>query len=82
MIRFATLLLLIAVPALAQQRPQPRRPSERPVQRVDFEEDLIEGDLRSPEGEVVVVRTPRVFHSLIVLRRDFNDKLRDSVNEL
>jgi hypothetical protein len=80
----AALLLLLAVPSLAQQRgdkPEPQ-PSARPVQQVTFGEDLIEGTLLRPDNEVLVVRTPVRFDSLLVLRKDFNDKIRESIDEL
>jgi hypothetical protein len=76
------LVLLLAVPSLAQQREDKAKPAARPVQHVTFGEDLIEGVLLHSDSEVIVVRTPVHFDSLIVLRKDFNDKIRDSIDEL
>lgn len=79
----ALLLAVAAVPALAQIEPKPAPKKVAPVQRVDFGEgDLIEGGLATGEVDIYLgVKRPG-FESLLRVRQNFNDKLRESVHEL
>lgn len=71
---------LVATAAAAQKS----QPEQKPVavQKIEFEPDLVEGGLTGPLGEIYQV-PPRVkFGSLIRIRMNFNDKLRESVHEM
>lgn len=78
--RVAVLVALtcLASPALAAE-PQVEYAKETVL---DFEDDTIQGDLTRPDGEFVDART-RVNHSnLIRVRKNFRDKVLESVGEL
>ena len=49
--------------------------------RVDFNDGNIDGDLRRPDGDVVRSRRKSEFKSMIQQRRDFNEELKESVDE-
>ena len=48
--------------------------------RIDFTELSIQGDLKRPSGFLILKRKGVEFSGLINLRKDFDDKLYDSVN--
>jgi hypothetical protein len=70
-------LLLSALASAQTQQPQPK------PQKIDFGDDLINGERETPLGEIYIepVR-PGGFKSLIKVRMNFNDKLRESVHEM
>lgn len=78
---FLLLTPLIAAHALAQPT---LRPTPRPTpQVIDFvETDLIEGGTQKPLGEIYSVPPKSTFKSLIQVRMNFNDKLKESVHEM
>ena len=75
-------LCLVAASALAQKtEPSPKK--QPAAQRVIFDsDDLIEGGLQHPTGEIYSVPPRAKFGSLIQVRMNFNDKLRESVHEM
>lgn len=73
--------LLLSSFAFAQTSPEPA-PKPSKVQKIEFEPDEIAGGIVGPTGLVVVEPPPRKFNSLIRMRTDFNDKLRESVHEM
>lgn len=78
--RALILTALFATSAFAQKVEAPRKET---VQRVDFSQgDLIEGGLAHPLGEVYLVPANPRFGSLIKVRMNFDDKLRESVHEM
>ncbi len=48
--------------------------------RIDFTELTVQGDLKRPSGFLILKRKGIEFSGLINLRKDFDDKLYDSVN--
>ena len=49
---------------------------------IDFEGDMIEGDLSRPDGEYVEVRNKVKHSNLIRVREEFKEKVMQSVGEL
>lgn len=49
---------------------------------IDFEDDLIEGDLMMPTGSSISVRELDELSSLIKAREDFVDEMRKTVDDL
>ncbi|MFO0599147.1 MAG: hypothetical protein U0228_27810 [Myxococcaceae bacterium] len=68
--------------AFAQTNPQKPAQPKQPVTTMTFEEDLVEGGRKTPLGDIYIVVEPARFQSLIKIRQNFNDKLRESVNEM
>jgi hypothetical protein len=71
------LALLAATPAFAK-RPAKEPPHEevvQPTRHYDFDDDVVEGGLQNPDGEVVATRLPSKHPSLIKLRDDFLPEL-------
>ncbi len=50
--------------------------------QIDFEDDTIEGDLTKPDGEYVEARKRVKHDNLIRIRKDFKEKVMQSVGEL
>ena len=68
--------LLVASLGSAQTQPTPK------PQKVEFGDDLIEGGREVPLGAIYEVVKRPGFHSLIKVRMNFDDKLRESVHEM
>lgn len=68
--------LLVASFASAQTQPTPK------PQKIEFGDDLIEGGREVPLGAIYEVVKRPGFDSLIKVRTNFNDKLRESVHEM
>lgn len=83
---FAMILpCLVSKSTLAQssRSAPPGRPSPQPkVQSLDFEDDLIEAEPTSPLVHAEVARSRARFGTLIHLRQDFAEKLRQSASEI
>ncbi|MFZ5440050.1 MAG: hypothetical protein ACOZQL_08580 [Myxococcota bacterium] len=78
--KLVAVVLLLALPAIAQT--ETPRPAPKP-QQVDFQTgDLIEGGLAQPLGSIYLVPPNPKFKSLIKVRMNFDDKLRESVHEM
>ena len=70
---------LLTLSAFAQTgEPRP----DRKVQKVDFTGDLIEGGTLVPMGDIYLPPPKAKFGSLIKVRMNFDDKLRESVHEM
>lgn len=78
---FIALLVTLSSLAFAQTEP-PKQQSKPKVQRVDFTEQQLEVGRVSPLGSYSSSKRGHVFKSLIKERRDFNDKLANSVDAL
>ena len=52
------------------------------LQRIDFEDLEIEGQLVKPQGALLIDRKRATFNPLIKLRTDFNPEISTSVNEV
>ncbi|HTO99102.1 MAG TPA: hypothetical protein VMK66_18755 [Myxococcales bacterium] len=82
------LLGLLALPALAQEKPSVKviHEADKVVVRkrtvIDFNDVTVEGELTRPEGSYVLDRTRTHFNSLIRLRDDFNPELQKSADNL
>lgn len=48
----------------------------------DFSSDTISGDLTKPDGEYIEARKNVKFQRLIQLRKDFRERIQQSVNDL
>ncbi|MFH1469734.1 MAG: hypothetical protein ABIO70_35435 [Pseudomonadota bacterium] len=84
----SAILLLVAAPAFAQDEDEAapargRRFVVSAVSHIDFEKDLdVAGELVRPPGVLLLDRKSMVIHPMIELRRDFNDVLETSVDEV
>ena len=80
--KLVAVFAVLSLAAFAQtEQPQPSK--KAPVQKVDFTGgDLIEGELAHGLGEIYLVPPKAKFGSLIKLRMNFDDKLRESVHEM
>ena len=50
--------------------------------RYDFDDDVVEGELQRPEGDILQVRTGAKYSSLIKLRLDFIPEIVKSAENL
>jgi hypothetical protein len=77
----ASLLVPLAVLAEEPKPPEPRVEYEKKTV-INFDDDTIQGDLTRPDGEYVEARK-RVNHSsLIKIREDWRDKVKQATAEL
>tara|TARA_R100000657_G_C4540024_1_gene16879 strand:+ start:113 stop:355 length:243 start_codon:yes stop_codon:yes gene_type:complete len=78
-----TLLLLAALttPTYAQDAEEPKVVYKQKTE-IDFEGVEIEGDLARPEGTLLLERKGAKFNPMIKLRRDFDDEMERSVQEI
>ncbi|MCB9766230.1 MAG: hypothetical protein H6739_41025 [Alphaproteobacteria bacterium] len=65
--------------AQAEDPPPPRNVRHAEVTYVDFVTQDVTASVERPEGDMIVERKPAVFHSMIPLRRDFNEEMDASV---
>jgi hypothetical protein len=73
--------LFVAAPAFAQDDGE-KNVRYQKTTNIDFEDDIVEGDLTRPDGEYVEA-IKKVKHSnLIRIREEFKDKVMQSVGEL
>ena len=88
MLKRSLLIALVALPALAQEKPPVKvvqEPDKVVVRRktvIDFNDVTVEGELTRPEGSYVLDRNRTHFNSLIRLRDDFNPELQKSADNL
>ncbi len=85
MVRRLVVVLLLAAPVFAQTKPKENpAPTQPPkAQNLIFgESDVIEGTLDQPDLGVTYGRPPPKFNSMIQVRMNFDDKLRDSVGKM
>ena len=80
---------MVAVPAAAvateaaAPREEPRKDvtTYSAVQRIPFEDDLVEGNVKGPEGEIITSPRPAVHSSLIEIRQHFVPEMVKSLEE-
>lgn len=80
-----TLMALSAVPAMAQEEEGANSEGGVSYQRktvINFEDDTIEGDLKTPDGQYLEVRKKMRHKSLIRIRTDFRREVLSSVADL
>ncbi len=74
--------LVLSTVSFAQSSPGTQG-RKAPTSEVKFDEnELIDGTLQAPEGQLVNGGHTTKFDSMIRVRTDFADKLKASVNEL
>jgi len=84
---FGTLLTL---PAFAQEEPAPeagaddagRQIKYKERTEIDFEGVDVTGELVKPQGQLLLDRRKANFNPLIKLRENWNDEMRQSVDEI
>jgi len=87
-VRRAVLIVLLALPALAEEKPGVKvvQEADRIVVRkrtvVDFNDVTVEGELTKPEGSYVLNPNRTRFRSLVRLRDNFNPELQKSADNL
>lgn len=81
--KLIAVLAVLSLPVFAQSGNPTQPPKKAPVQQIDFSEsDLIEGGLARGLGDIYLVPPNPKFKSLIKIRMNFDDKLRESVHEM
>ena len=87
-VRRAVLIVLLALPALTEEKPGVKvvQEADRIVVRkrtvIDFNDVTVEGELTRPEGSYVLNRNRTRFRSLVRLRDNFNPELQKSADNL
>ena len=87
-VRRTVLIVLLALPALAEEKPGVKvvQEADRIVVRkrtvIDFNDVTVEGELTKPEGSYVLDRNRTRFPSLVRLRDNFNPELQKSADNL
>ena len=87
-VRRTVLIVLLALPALAEEKPGVKvvQEADRIVVRkrtvIDFNDVTVEGELTKPEGSYVLNRNRTRFRSLVRLRDNFNPELQKSADNL
>ena len=87
-VRRTVLIVLLALPALAEEKPRAKvvQEADRIVVRkrtvIDFNDVTVEGELTKPEGSYVLNRNRTRFRSLVRLRDNFNPELQKSADNL
>ena len=69
--------MAFAMPAIAQDGVQYRKKTV-----INFEDDTIEGDLKTPDGQYLEVRARMRHRSLIRIRTEFRREVLGSIAEL
>ena len=81
-----TLLLstLVALPALAESSELAPASSKAfsVIKHFDFEDDFVEGELRRPDGELIVSTNKAKHKSLIELRTNFIPEMMKTLEDL
>jgi len=87
-VRRTVLIVLLALPALAEEKPRAKvvQEADRIVVRkrtvIDVNDVTVEGELTRPEGSYVLNRNRTRFRSLVRLRDNFNPELQKSADNL
>ena len=75
--------LLFALPASAQDSEESGRSVKyKERTEIDFEDVDVNGELVKPAGALLIDRKRASFNPLIRLREDFNDEMKQSVDEV
>lgn len=79
---YLSILLLIITPAYADESENEPKVIYKQKTEIDFEGVEIEGTLVKPQGTLLLERRGAHFNPLIKLRRDFDDEMDKSVQEI
>ena len=77
----AAAFALFATPALAQDD-DGRQVKYKERTEIDFEGVDVQGELVKPQGQLLLDRRKASFNPLIRLREDFNNEMKQSVDEV
>lgn len=58
------------------------QPKPAPVQKIEFDPDLIGGGIHTPDGTIITYRNSPKFKTLIKVRENFDDKIVRSVDQM
>ena len=72
---------IFATPALAQDD-ENRQVKYKERTEIDFEGVDVQGELVKPQGQLLLDRRKASFNPLIRLREDFNNEMKQSVDEV
>lgn len=77
-------LVLLVAPALAPAQDAEGDQDVRYKERteIDFEEVDVSGELIKPQGQLLLERKKASFNPLIRFREDFNEEMRQSIDEV
>ena len=75
-------LLLLSVPALAQDKPKNQNIVYQERTEIDFDEMEVLGELVRPQGSVITDRRRAVFDSFIKLRINWDKEMKESLKEV
>ena len=78
-ISLVILSTLFAAPAFAEDQPNVIYKDKT---EIDFEAVDIEGQLKKPQGQLLLERAKADFNPMIDLRTDFNMEMTQSVNDI
>jgi hypothetical protein len=78
----STLLFSLAVPAVAQEKAEKSGGGEKKKTKIDFEDELVEGELKKPELFYLLQKKQFNFKRLIKLREDFLPEMRRDADEV
>ena len=79
---YLTMLLFMTVPAYADETEAEPKVVYKQRTEIDFEGLEIDGTLVKPQGTLLLERQGAHFNPLIKLRRDFDDEMDKTVNEI
>lgn len=82
---FVVVVVALAAPVFAQEEGGANTEAGVSYQRktvINFEDDTIEGDLKTPDGQYLEVRKKMRHKSLIRIRTDFRREVLSSVADL
>lgn len=74
--------LLFAQPANAKDEEEDKKVVYRQKTEIDFEDLNVEASLVKPAGSFVIERKQASFNPLITLRKDFNQEISESTQEI
>jgi len=74
--------LLFAQPAKANDKEEDRKVVYKQRTEIDFSDLNIEATLVKPQGILTIERKQASFNPLINLRKDFNDQIEQSTQEI
>ncbi len=76
-----TVLLPLAASAQEKKAPEPRIEYEKKTV-INFDDDTIQGDLTRPDGEYVEARKRVTHSSLIRIREDWREKVKQAAGDM
>jgi len=74
-------MMFLALPALAQDDTN-RQVKYKERTEIDFEGVDVQGELVKPQGQLLLDRRKASFNPLIRLREDFNQEMKNSVDQV